>query len=102
MIESFAEFRRRLRREAEAQQAADAERRRLAAIEAEKKRTKDARRAALHAEFREYWLHQDRAGTDESEIVNFARWCQLTEFTRSTVLDAIRKRPDVRVSGLKY
>jgi hypothetical protein len=99
--ESYAEFNRRMKREDEAAKAAEVEKQKVAADEAAKKKANAERRAALHAEFREYFFHQDRAGTDESEIVNFARWQELTPYMRQTILAAIRARPDVRVGGLK-
>jgi len=97
---TLAEFRRRERREAEQAAKAAAEAQRVAEAETVKQRIEDARIAALKAEYRFYWNHQINTTIEESKIASLARWCQLSDGTRATVLDRLRANPTARIQGL--
>jgi hypothetical protein len=99
-VETLSEFRKRERREAEQAAMVAAEAQRAADAETTKQRTKDARIAALKAEYRFYWNHQIKTSIEESKITPFVRWCELSDGTRKTVLDLIQKDPTVRIQGL--
>jgi hypothetical protein len=100
METTLSEFRKRERREAEQAARAAAEEKRIADAEAVRQRIKDARIAALKAEYRFYWNHQIKTSIEESKITPFVRWCELSDGTRRTVLDLIQKNPAVRIAGL--
>jgi hypothetical protein len=98
--ESFADLRKRERREAE--QAA-----RLAESEAThrqeqaaKQRAEAARLAALKDQYRFVWLHQIKTQIEESRIISFKHWQQLDPSTRRMVLEKTRTDPTLMVEGL--
>lgn len=98
--ESFADFRKRQRREAEqvARQAATDEELRQEKVA--KHQAENSKLAALQAEYRTYWLHQIKTIIEESEIASFRRWQQLPQETRLMILDRLDKDPTLRVKGL--
>jgi hypothetical protein len=98
--ETIDEFRKRQRREAEQAARVAAEVQRAAEAETVKQRIEDARIAALKAEYRFYWNHQINTTIEESRIAPLARWCQLSDGTRKTVLDRLRANPTARIQGL--
>lgn len=100
METTLSEFRKRERRDAEQAAKAAAEVQRAADAETVQQRIKDARTAALKAEYRFYWNHQINTTIEESKIVPFSRWCELQDGTRKMVLDILRADPNVRIQGL--
>lgn len=99
--ESLSDMRRR-ERQANEQAARSAEEVQKSAQEqASKERARDARIAALKAEYRTYWLHQIQTSIEESKIASLARWCELSDTTRSRLLEIMQKDPNARIEGLK-
>jgi hypothetical protein len=96
--ESFTEFLRRERREAEqaarltASAAAKSER------ETAERQTKEAALAALKTQYGEFFRHQMiSAGVFDELIPKWERWIRLPSEDRQRIMAAIRQRPDVRV-----
>ena len=100
METTLSEFRKRERREAEQAAKAAAEAKRAADAEAVQQHIKDAKIAALKAEYRFYWNHQINTTIEESKITPLARWCELSDGTRKTVLELLRADPTARIQGL--
>jgi len=98
--ETFAQFRKRERREAAEQGRRVAEAQSAAEAEAAKQRVKDAKLSALRAEYVRFWNHQIKTRIEESKIVTFDRWQQLTEHTRRMVLSRISADSTVYFEGL--
>jgi hypothetical protein len=86
------------RQRAEQQAAAD-----RASVEQEvaAAKAKEARLGPLRAEWNEYSNHQINAGVPLQEIAPLSRWAEISNSLRGRIMDAIRKDPVAKVTGLR-
>jgi len=78
-----------------------AEDRARAEREAAAAKAQEARLAPLKAEWSEYSAQQIMAGTPLKEIAPLSRWVELNESLRAQIMEAIRKDPNAKVTGLR-
>jgi hypothetical protein len=99
--ESLFDIRRQERMEAKAAEEQAAQVAKASAEAKAVKRAADAGRLALQREYIRYWNHQIKnTETNESEIASLKRWTELTNDTRSRIMEIIGKDATVRVTGL--
>jgi hypothetical protein len=96
-VDTLDSFRRQEKRRENEEAAVAAERLSIQLKQAAVEKAREAKDAAIAAQYRRYFIHQIKTDIEQSKIISFSRWSQLTEGDRQRLLDICDKQPDAKI-----